>query len=95
MRMFRQEKNGGDRVHILIAEVPLPPETSILGVTKNKMQLNERLPGTMMDPEFYRHATAEQMHSRTVANTEDVPVEIVSATVFERRDPEIKKKLIQ
>ena len=34
MRMFRQEKNGGGRVHILTAEMPLPPKTSILGVTK-------------------------------------------------------------
>ena len=31
MRMLRQEKNG--RVHILTAEMPLPPKTSIPGVT--------------------------------------------------------------
>ena len=95
MRMFRQEKNGGGRVHILTAEIPLPPKTSILGVTKNKVQLNNRLAGAMMSPEFYRHATAGQMHSRTVASTEYVPVEIVGATVFERSDLEITKKLIQ
>ena len=34
-------QNGGGRVHILTAEVPIPPETSILGVTKNKVQLNK------------------------------------------------------
>ena len=98
MRMFRQEKNGGGRVHILTAEIPLPPKTSInqsIGVTKNKVQLNKRLAGAMMNPEFYRHATAGQMHSRTVASTEDVPVEIAGATVFERSDLEITKKLIQ
>ena len=33
VRMFRQEKNGGGRVHILTAEMPLPPKTSILGAT--------------------------------------------------------------
>ena len=49
----------------------------------------------MMNPEFYKHATAGQMHSRTVASTEDLPVEIVGATVFERSDLEITKKLIQ
>ena len=81
MRMFRQEKNGGGCVHILTAEIPLPPKTSILGVTKNKVQLNKRLAG--------------QMHSRTVASTEDVPVEIVGATMFERSDLKITKKLIQ
>ena len=95
MRMFRQEKNGGGRVHILTAEIPLPPKTSILGVTKNKVQLNKRLAGAMVNPNFYRHATAGQMHSRTVASTEDVPVEIVGATVFERSDLEITRKLIQ
>ena len=90
-----RKKNGGGRVHILTAEIPLPPKTSILGVTKNKVQLNKRLAGAMMNPEFYRHATAGQMHSRTVASTEDVPVEIVGATVFERSDLEITKKLTQ
>ena len=44
------------------------------------------LAGVMMDPEFYRHAMAGQMHNLTVASTEDVPVEIVVATVIERRD---------
>ena len=34
----------------------------------------------------WRHATAGQMHSLSVAGTEDVPVEIVGATVIERRD---------
>ena len=48
MRMFRQEKNGGGRVHILTAEVRLPPKTSILGVTKNKVQLNKMLAGAMI-----------------------------------------------
>ena len=66
--------------------MPLPPKTSILGVTKNKVQLNKMLAGAMMDPEFYRHATAGQMHSLSVAGIEDVPVEIVGATVIERRD---------
>ena len=87
-------KNGGGRVHILTAEIPLPPKTSILGVTKNKVQLNKRLAGAMMNHEFYRHATAGQMHSRTVASTKDVPVKIVGATVFERSDLEIAKKLV-
>ena len=86
MCMLRQEKNCGGRVHSLTAEVPLPPKTSIHGVTKNKVPLNKMLAGAMMDPEFYRHATAGQMHSLTVAGTEDVPVEIVGATVVERRD---------
>ena len=62
MRMFRQEKNGGGHVHILTAEVRLPPKTSILGVTKNKVQLNKMLAGAMMDPEFHRHATAGQLY---------------------------------
>ena len=53
------------------------------------------LAGAMMDLQFYRHATARQMHSLTVAGTEDVPVEIVGATVIERRDLEVTKKLIQ
>ena len=87
MRMLRQEKNGGGRVHILTAGMPSQPKTSILGVTKNRVQLNKMLAGAMMDPEFYRHATAGQMHSLTVAGTEDVPFEIVGATVM--------KKLIQ
>ena len=87
--------SGGGRVHILTAEVRLPPKTSILGVTKNKVQLNKMLAGAMMAPEFYRHATAGQMHSFTVAGTEDVPVQIVGVTVIERRDPEVTKKLIQ
>ena len=65
--------------------MPLPPKTSIHGVTKNKVQLNKMLAGAMMDPEFYRHATAGQMHSLSVTGTEDVPVEIVGATVIERR----------
>ena len=86
MRMLRQEKNGGGRVGILTAEMPLPPKTTIIGVTKNKVQLNEMLAGAMMDPEFYRHATAGQMNSLTVAGTEDVLVEIVVATVIESRD---------
>ena len=95
MRMLRQEKNGGGRVHIITAEVPLPPKTSILGVTKHNVHLNKMLAGAMMDHELYRHATAGQMHSFTVASTEDVPVEIVGATVIERRDLEATKKLIQ
>ena len=61
-------------------------KTSILAVTKNKVQLNKMLAGAMMDPEFYRHAMAGQMHNLTVASTEYVPVEIVVATVIERRD---------
>ena len=81
-----RKKNCGGRVHILTAEVPLPPKTSIHGVTKNKVPLNKMLAGAMMDPEFYRHATAGQMHSLSVAGTEDVPVKIVGATVIERRD---------
>ena len=44
------------------------------------------LAGAMMDPKLYRHATAGQMHSLTVAGTEFVPVKIVGATVIERRD---------
>ena len=80
------EKKGGGRVHILTAEMPLPPKTSILGVNKNKVQLNKMLAGAMMDPEVYRHATAGQMHSLIVAGTEDIPVEIVVATVIESRD---------
>ena len=95
MRMFRQEKNDGGRVHIITAKVPLPPKTSILGVTKHNVQPNKMLAGAMMDHEFYRHATAGQMHGFTVATTEDVPVEIVGATVIERRDLEATKKLIQ
>ena len=79
-------QNCGGRVHILTAEMPLTSKTSIHGVTKNKVQLNKMLAGAMMDPEFYRHATAGQMHSLSVAGTEDVPVEIVGATVIERRD---------
>ena len=43
MRMFRQEKNGEGRVHILTAEIPLPPKTLILGVNKNKVQLKRGL----------------------------------------------------
>ena len=78
-----------------LLKFPYHLKTSILGVTKNKVQLNKRLAGAMMNPEFYRHVTAGQMHSRTVASTEDVPVEIVGATVFERSDLEITKKLIQ
>ena len=94
MRKFRQEKNGG-RVHILTAEMPLPPKTSIIvGVTKNKVQLNKMLAGAMVDHQFYRHATVGQMDSCTVASTEDVPVEIVGATVIERRDLEVTKNLI-
>ena len=54
MRMLRQEQNGGGRVHILTVEMPLPPRTSIIGVTKNKVQLNKMLAGAMMSPEFYR-----------------------------------------
>ena len=95
MRMSRQEKNGGGHVHILTAEVRLPPKNSILGVTKNKVQLNKMLAGAMMAPEFYRHTTAGQMHSFTVACTDDVPVQIVGVTVIERRDLEVTKKLIQ
>ena len=53
MRMLRQEKNGLCRVHILTAEMPLPPKTSIPGVTKNKVQLNKMLAGAMMDPECF------------------------------------------
>ena len=86
MRMLRQEKNGGGPIHILTAEMTLTPKTSILDVTKNKVQLNKMLAGAMMDPELYRHTTAGQIHSLTVAGTEDVPVEIVGATVIERRD---------
>ena len=73
MRMFRQEKNGGGRVHILTAKVRVPPKTSILDVTKNKVQLNKMLAGAMMAPDCNRHATAGQLHSFTVAGTEDVP----------------------
>ena len=50
--MFREKNNGGVRVHILTAEVPLPPKTPILGVTNNKVQLNKMLAGAMMDPGF-------------------------------------------
>ena len=45
MRMLRQEKNCGCLAHILNAEMPLPPKTSILGVTKNKVHLNKMLAG--------------------------------------------------
>ena len=85
MRMFCQVKNCGGRVHIFTAEMPLPP---ILGVTKNKVQLNEMLVDAMIDPKCYRprHVTSGQMHSLTVAGTEDVPDEIVVATVIEGRD---------
>ena len=38
-----------------------------------------------MEPKLYRHATARQMHSLTVAGTEDVLVEIAGAIVIERR----------
>ena len=86
MRMLQQEQNCGGRVHILTAEMPLPPRTSILGVIKNKVQLNKMLAGVMMNPEFYRHATAGQMHSLIVASTKDVPFEIVGATMIKRRD---------
>ena len=38
-----------------------------------------------METKLHRHATARQMHSLTVAGTEDVLVEIVGAIVIERR----------
>ena len=34
-----RKKNGGGRVHIFTTEMPLPPKTSILGVTKNNAQI--------------------------------------------------------
>ena len=37
-----------------------------------------------METKLYRHTTARQMHSLTVAGTEDVLVEIVGAIVIER-----------
>ena len=40
-----RKKNGGCLAHILNAEMPLPPKTSILGVTKNNVHLNKMLAG--------------------------------------------------
>ena len=40
-----RKKHGGCLAHILNAEMPLPPKTSILGVTKNKVHLNKMLAG--------------------------------------------------
>lgn len=85
LRQLRQEKQGMSRVHVLRPDMPAPPKESILGVTKNKIQLNKMVAEALMDPEFYIKAT-ENGHSLTIAGVEDVPIEIMNGVKTERRD---------
>lgn len=84
-RLLRQEKQGTSRVHILKPDMPTPPKSAILGVSKNKMQLNKMIADALLDPDFYIPAT-QNGHSLTLAGVNDVPVEISMGERLERTD---------
>ena len=84
-RLIRQEKQGMSRIHILKTDVPTPPRRAILGVCKNKMQLNRMIAEALADPDFYIPAT-QNGNSLTIAGVDDVPVEITMGTCIERTD---------
>ena len=65
-RLLRQEKDGSSRQHILKPDMLSLPRTCILGVTKNKEQLNKMLSDALLDPEFYTVAT-KQGNTLTIA----------------------------
>ena len=65
--------------------MPTPPRSAILGVGKNKMQLNRMIAEALADPDFYIPAT-QNGNSLTIAGVDDVPVEITMGTCIERTD---------
>ena len=82
-RLLRQEKQGMSRILILKTDMPTPPRSAILGVCKNKMQLNRMIAEALADPDFYIPAT-QNGNSLTIAGMDDVPVEITMGTSIER-----------
>lgn len=84
-RLLRQEKQGTSRVHILKSDMPTPPRSALLGVWKNKIQLNRMIVEALLDPDFYISAT-QNGHSLTLAGVDDVPVEINMGVRLERTD---------
>ena len=67
------------RIHISKTDMPTPPRSAILGVCKNKMQLNRMIAEALEDPDFYIPAT-QNGNSLTIAGVDDVPVEITMGT---------------
>ena len=63
-RLLRQEKQGMSRIHILKTDMPTPPRSAIIGVCKNKMQLNRMIAEALADPDFYIPATQNGNRSR-------------------------------
>ena len=84
-RLLRQEKQGMSRIHILKTDMPTPHRSAILGVCKNKIQLNRFIAKALADPDFYIPAT-QNGNSLTNSGVDDVPVEITMGTCIERTD---------
>ena len=61
------------------------PKKSILGVTKNKEQLNRMLADALLDPCFFGPAT-QKGHTLTLAGIDDAPIEITNGVKIIRHD---------
>ena len=84
-RLLRQEKNGSSRPHIFKPDMLSLPRNCILGVTKNKEQLNKMLSDALLDPEFYIVAT-KQGSTLNIDGVENYPIEITNGVRINRHD---------
>ena len=57
IRQLRQDKREISRVHVFKPEMPAHPKSSILSVSKNKIQLQRMLGNALLAPQFYIPAT--------------------------------------
>ena len=72
-------------VHALKPEMPAPPKSSILGVSKNKIQLNRMLANALLGLQFYIPATQEG-YSPTLAGLDNVPFRLQNSVKTELRN---------
>ena len=84
-RQIRQEKQGVSRTHVLKPDMQTPSKKSILGVPKNKEQLNKMLADALLEPQFFETAT-HNGHTLTLAGVEDAPMEITHGIKINRHD---------
>ena len=88
LRSVRQKKQGTSRVHLLSEDIPAPSRQVVLGVTKNKIQLNKILADALMGLPY----EATLNHTLTIAGVEDIPTEINHGEKIRRVDLKSKQE---
>ena len=75
-------------MHLLSEDIPAPSRQVVLGVTKNKIQLNKILADALMGLPY----EATLNHTLTIAGVEDIPTEINHGEKIRRVDLKSKQE---